>query len=88
MKVTAVKPLSDCRVEVEFDNGKRGIIDLSDYAGVGVSEAWSNPGFFEQISITDNGALAWPGELDLCPDVLYMRLTRKSPEELFLAAQA
>ena len=63
-------------------------MDLSDYAGVGVFEAWLNPGFFEQISITDDGALAWPGDLDLCPDALYMCLTGKRPEELLLAAQA
>ena len=83
MKVTTANPLSEYRVEVEFDNGKRGIVDLSDYAGVGVSEAWSNPGFFEQISITGDGALAWPGDLDLCPDALYMRLTRESAEDIF-----
>ena len=86
MKITSVKPLSGFRVDVEFDDGQHGVVDLSDYAGIGVFEAWLKPGFFEQVSITQSGALAWPGDLDLCPDAVYMRLTGKSPVELSLAA--
>ena len=83
MKVTSVKPLSGYCVDVAFDDGKHGVVDLSDYAGVGVFSAWLKPGCFEQVAITSDGALAWPGDLDLCPDALYMRLTGKAPEELF-----
>jgi hypothetical protein len=35
------------------------------------------------VKITSSGALEWPGELDLCPDSIYMRLTGKTPEEVF-----
>lgn len=83
MRVTSVKPLREFRVEVEFDDGAHGVVDLSDYAGIGVFEAWLRPGFFEQVSITQSGALAWPGDLDLCPDAVYMRLTGKRPEDIF-----
>lgn len=83
MKVTKVKPLAEYRLDVAFDDGVRGIADLSDFAGVGVFAAWLNPGFFERVAITSEGALAWPGELDLCPDALYMRVTGKTPEEVF-----
>jgi len=77
MKVTKVKPLAEYRLDVEFDDGVRGIADLSDCAGAGVFAAWLKPGLFEQVSITQEGALAWPGDLDLCPDALYMRVTGK-----------
>lgn len=83
MKITSAKPLSGYRVELEFENGNRGIVDLSDYAGIGVFEAWLKSGFFEQIFISEEGALTWPGDLDLCPDAVYMRLTGKRPEEIF-----
>jgi hypothetical protein len=86
MKITSVKPLSGYRVDVEFNDGEHGVVDLSDYAGIGVFEAWLKPGFFEQVSIAQSGALAWPGDLDLCPDAVYMRLTGKRPVELSLAA--
>ena len=83
MKVTRVKPLAEYRLDVEFDDGVCGIVDLSDYAGAGVFAAWLKPRFFEQVAITSEGALAWPGGLDLCPDALYMRVTGKTPEEVF-----
>lgn len=37
----------------------------------------------ESVKITGSGALEWPGELDLCPDSIYMRLTGKTPEQIF-----
>lgn len=83
MQITNAKPLRGYRVELEFDDGVRGIVDLSGYAGVGVFEAWLKPGFFEQVTITDLGALAWPGDLDLCPDALYLKLTGKLVEAVF-----
>jgi hypothetical protein len=82
MKITKAGPLTGYRLNVEFDDGVRGVVDLSDYAGVGVFAAWLEPGFFEQVTITSDGALAWPGDLDLCPDALYMRVTGKTPEEV------
>ena len=83
MRVTKVKPIPGYRLDVEFDDGVHGIVDLSDFARVGVFAAWLKPGFFEQVAITSEGALTWPGDLDLCPDALYMRVTGKTPEEVF-----
>jgi hypothetical protein len=83
MKITKAEPVAGYRLNVEFDDGVHGVVDLSDYAGVGVFAAWLKPGSFEQVAITSEGALAWPGDLDLCPDAVYMRLTGKTPEELF-----
>lgn len=40
-------------------------------------------GVFESVKITVSGALEWLGDLDLCPDSIYMRLTGKTPEEVF-----
>lgn len=83
MKVTNVKSAGGYRLELAFDDGVHGIVDLADFAGVGVFQAWLKPGFFEQVVITDSGALAWPGDLDLCPDALYLRLTGKTVEQMF-----
>jgi hypothetical protein len=83
VKITKVKPVAGYCLAVEFDDGAHGVVDLSDYAGVGVFAAWLTPGFFEQVAVTSDGALAWPGDLDLCPDAIYLRLTGKSPEEVF-----
>ncbi len=56
-------------------------MDLADLAGHGVFEAWMHPGFFEQLRVTKSGALSWPGDLDLCPDSLYLRLIEKESKK-------
>ena len=83
MKIIFVKPTSKFVVEVVFEDGTCGVLDLGDLAGRGVFSQWLKDGVFESVSITESGALEWPGELDLCPDSLCMRLTGKSPEEVF-----
>jgi hypothetical protein len=83
MKIVFVKPTSKFSVEVSFEDGTCGVVDLGDLAGRGVFRAWLEEGLFERVKITEVGALEWPGELDLCPDSIYMRLTGKRPEELF-----
>jgi hypothetical protein len=45
--------------------------------------AWQQPGVFEQVSVTSEGAVKWPGGLEMCPDALYLRMTGKKPEDLF-----
>jgi hypothetical protein len=48
-----------------------------------VFRAWLNDGIFEQLSISPEGALQWPDELDLCPDSLYLQMVGKSVGEVF-----
>ena len=83
MKIIEAKPLADFHLFLRFEDGRSGTVDLSIYAGQGVFASWLQPGIFDQVWITEAGALEWPGEIDLCPDSLYLRLTGKSPEDLF-----
>jgi hypothetical protein len=85
VKITEAKPLERYKVFLRFDDGVSGVVDLSDIAGRGVFEAWKRDGTFEQVRITALGALEWPGELDLCPDSLYLKLTGRQPEDIFPA---
>jgi hypothetical protein len=85
MKIISASPTTGYRVRLAFDDGVAGEVDLADYAGVGVFQAWRKPGVFKKLTVTKTGALAWPGDLDLCADALYLRVTGKRPEELFPA---
>ena len=82
-KPVEVKPLANDRIWLRYDDGVEGAVDLSDLAGRGVFQAWNAPVFFRSVRVASHGAIEWGSELDLCPDALYMRLTGKSPEELF-----
>jgi hypothetical protein len=83
MIITRAKALPGYRLELQFSNCESGVVDLSDFVGRGVFAAWEQPGLFEQVAVTSEGAVEWPGELDMCPDALYLRMTGKRPEELF-----
>jgi len=47
MEIVRVKALSAYRLELQFDNGECGVVDLSEFVGHGVCAAWEGPGIFE-----------------------------------------
>lgn len=82
------KPQQGYQLWLRYEDGAQGTVDLSDLGGRGVFKAWEERTVFEAVRITKSGALEWPGGLDLCGDALYMRLTRKSPDEVFPTLRA
>jgi hypothetical protein len=60
-------------------------VDLSHLAGKGVFALWNNYENFKKISVVENRRLTWSDEIELDADSLYMKLTGKTPEELFPA---
>ena len=83
MKITEAKSIDHFHVYLRFESGESGIVDLSHLAGRGVFSAWLQEGLFEQNSLSSTGALQWPGDLDLCPDSLYLQMVGKSAHEVF-----
>ncbi len=82
-KIVKLKVLRRYKLCIQFSDGREGEIDLSDLAGKGVFKAWDESGLFEMAQVDESGALTWPNNIDLCPDSLYLRLTGKSPKEIF-----
>lgn len=78
-----MKVLGSYELELTFDDGTVGTVDLAEFAGRGVFRDWLEPGMFEKVNIDSSGALEWPGGIDICPDSLYMMVTGKTPEEVF-----
>ncbi len=78
-----VRALPNYRLYLEFSDSVNGEVDLSDLAGEGAFEAWSNQTFFEEVHIGLHREIKWNDEIELCPDSLYLKLTGKTPEELF-----
>jgi len=84
-KVISVKILQNYQADLTFDDGVSGVVDLSHLVGKGVFEAWRDSGAFEQARIGTGGELVWGDHIDLCPDSLYLKITGKTPEEIFPA---
>jgi hypothetical protein len=83
MEIIKANALPSYRLELQFDNGECGVVDLSAFVGRGVCAAWEKPGVFDRVTVTSDGAVEWPGGIDFCPDALYLRMTGKRPEDIF-----
>ncbi len=83
IKPILVRALPNYRLYLEFSDGAKGEIDLSDFVGKGVFRAWDDYDFFKEVHIGDHREIKWSDEIELCADSLYLRLTGMTPEELF-----
>lgn len=78
-----VKPLENCRVWLRFSDGVEGMVSLWEFAGKGVFKMWDADDAFRNVRISEGGGIEWSDQIDLCPDALYLKITGKTPEELF-----
>ena len=83
-----VEPREGHRIYVEYDDGACGEVDLSHRVGQTVYKIWDEPGVFERVRITEDGAIGWSDELEICPDAVYFQLTGKTPEEMMPGLRA
>jgi hypothetical protein len=67
----------DYKIELEFDDGKRGVVDFSKYIEEGgVFERFKDIEFFRKFSVNDElGALTWENGVDVAPETLYAEAT-------------
>ena len=65
------------RIELTFDDGKKGIVDFSRYLSMGgVFERLRDLDFFKRFKVDEElGVLMWDGDLDIAPETLYADAT-------------
>jgi len=62
-----VKALDDYRLEIIFDDDTIGVIDLSDFVGLGeVTEPLRNPAYFRRVFV-EMGTPTWPNGCNIDP---------------------
>jgi len=71
-RVKHVRPLADFRLEVKFADGTQGLVDMARLLArdCGVFGPLRELSLFNQVFV-DDGAVAWPGGLDLAPDTMH-----------------
>jgi hypothetical protein len=73
---TEVQPLSEHWLRVTFTDGAVMEVDLSELLAAGgvFAPIYERRELFEQVRVNpENGAVEWPGDVDLDPEVLYGR---------------
>ena len=71
--VIEATPESDCVIRVRFADGLTGRVCFSPDYFTGFFEPLRDPQRFAQVFV-DDGAVAWPGALDLAPDAMYREI--------------
>lgn len=77
-RVISVNALPDFRLEVEFSDGLRGVLDYRDHLWGPLLEPLRDPVRFAEVGIDEFGAVCWPNGADLAPDAMYEELKRGS----------
>lgn len=62
------------RLEVEFSDGTRGVVDLADRLFGPMFEPLRDEKLFAKANVDEFGAIVWPNGADLAPDALYVRM--------------
>jgi hypothetical protein len=68
--VVEVKPEPGYRLFVRFRDGTQGHLQFAVEELTGVLSPLVDVDFFNRVFI-DQGAVTWPGEIDLAPDAMY-----------------
>lgn len=78
--VIAVTPRSPRLLDLVFDDGAAGTVDLDEVVGAydGVFALLLDPPFFARAVVDrDTGTVAWPNGADIAPETLYAALRRR-----------
>jgi hypothetical protein len=72
LKITEARYLNAYRIEVAFNNGKKGIADLVDALKSPVFEPLKNPEAFANFKVDpDLETIVWENGADLAPEYIY-----------------
>jgi hypothetical protein len=77
-RIVRVTPQPNYCLEIEFEDGVAGVVDLSGDLDGEIFEPLRDEAFFSRVSVDEYGAISWPNGADLAPDALYFELTGKS----------
>ena len=81
LHVTKAKYLEGHRVQLEFNNGRKGIADLSDSLDGHVFAPLKDKEYFAQLKLDrELDTISWPNGADFAPEYLYFLVFKEDPE--------
>ena len=79
--ITQAEARPGYKLFIEFEDGVKGIVDLSKWKGKGVFDFWNEEENFKSFIITKDKKLQWNEHIDMDPDTFYLQLIGKNFEE-------
>ncbi len=81
MKVISVNPLQDYQLQVTFDDGVSGVINLKNFIEKGIFSVLQNEDSFSKV-YTNGYSIAWSDELEIDSLTVYAEILNKKPEDI------
>ena len=75
-RVSEVKVIEEHALRVRFMDGLEGVVRFLPGFFCGVFAHLSDPAQFRQVAV-ENGAVTWPGSLDLAPDAMHKEIASR-----------
>lgn len=77
--VVSARHIKDYELELEFEDGSKGVVDFSEYRRRGgVFAKFNDPAYFKSFTIDKElGVISWAGGVDIAPESLYAKATGK-----------
>jgi hypothetical protein len=75
--VTSLRVLPGHRLDVEFADGQRGVVDMSRDEFKGVFAPLADEAYFARAGIRE-GVVVWPNGVDVAPDAMYAEVSGKT----------
>ena len=81
LHVTNAKYLEDYKVEVLFNNGRKGVADLTDALKGTMFESLKNKSVFASFIVDEElDTIVWSNGADLAPEYIYFQAFKNEPE--------
>lgn len=74
-RITSVEPKPGYILALSFNDGLKGEICIKDKLYGPMFEPLINQEYFNQVAVDEFGAVCWPNDADLAPDVLHAQIT-------------
>ena len=81
LHITNARYLEDYKVEVFFNNGRKGIADLAEALKGSMFEPLKNKSLFSRLVVDKElDTIVWSNGADLAPEYIYFQAFKKEPE--------
>lgn len=85
MKATNVKAIGAYKINVSFNDGVSGIVDLAYLIQKGIYKELKDPSLFANVYTTGE-AIAWSDELEIDALNIYAKIVNKNPLDIAQAS--
>ena len=79
-RVKQVRPVPGFRLEIKFEDGLAGVLDLSEELDGPIFEPLLEPSFFNQVQLDEFGVICWPNGADLAPEFVFEQISKSQRE--------